>query len=84
MKIKICNYCTLSKLMLRFILPSQVQFWSQHISFLLVGVIVVTSIRGLLIQLTKFFDKISSSKSSNLIVLLLAQIMVGTLLILFL
>ncbi|VDD89895.1 unnamed protein product [Enterobius vermicularis] len=52
-----------------------VQFWSQHISFLLVGVIVVTSIRGLLIQLTKFFDKISSSKSSNLIVLLLAQIM---------
>uniref|UniRef100_A0A0N5AHE1 Golgi pH regulator n=1 Tax=Syphacia muris TaxID=451379 RepID=A0A0N5AHE1_9BILA len=52
-----------------------VQFWSQHISFFLVGVIVVTSIRGLLIQLTKFFDKISSSKSSNLIVLLLAQIM---------
>ena len=30
-----------------------VQFWSQHISFLLVGVIVITSIRGLLITLTK-------------------------------
>ena len=30
-----------------------VQFWSQHISFLLVGCIVVTSIRGLLITLTK-------------------------------
>lgn len=29
------------------------QFWSQHISFFLVGCIVVTSIRGLLIQLTK-------------------------------
>ena len=30
-----------------------VQFWSQHISFFLVGIIVVTSIRGLLITLTK-------------------------------
>lgn len=30
-----------------------VAFWSQHISFLLVGCIVVTSIRGLLITLTK-------------------------------
>lgn len=29
------------------------QFWSQYISFFLVGCIVVTSIRGLLIQLTK-------------------------------
>lgn len=52
-----------------------VSFWSQHISFLLVGCIVVTSIRGLLITLTKFFYKISSSKSSNIIVLILAQIM---------
>lgn len=52
-----------------------VRFWSQHISFLLVGVIAVTSVRGLLITLTKFFYMISSSKSSNFIVLLLAQIM---------
>ncbi|XP_054717798.1 Golgi pH regulator-like [Uloborus diversus] len=52
-----------------------VKFWSQHISFILVGVIVVTSIRGLLITLTKFFYAISSSKSSNIIVLALAQIM---------
>ncbi|VDL73233.1 unnamed protein product [Nippostrongylus brasiliensis] len=44
-----------------------VRFWSQHISFLLVGVIAVTSIRGLLITLTKFFLAISSSKSSNII-----------------
>ena len=51
-------------------------FWSQHVSFLLVGCIVVTSIRGLLLTLTKFFYAISSSKSSNVIVLLLAQIMV--------
>uniref|UniRef100_A0A8C5GI50 Golgi pH regulator n=1 Tax=Gouania willdenowi TaxID=441366 RepID=A0A8C5GI50_GOUWI len=52
-----------------------VKFWSQHISFILVGIIIVTSIRGLLITLTKFFCAISSSKSSNVIVLVLAQIM---------
>lgn len=52
-----------------------VTFWSQHISFIAVGIIVVSSIRGLLITLTKFFFAISSSKSSNVIVLLLAQIM---------
>ncbi|XP_046400358.1 Golgi pH regulator [Ischnura elegans] len=52
-----------------------VTFWSQHISFFLVGCIVVTSIRGLLLTLTKFFYAISSSKSSNIIVLILAQIM---------
>lgn len=50
-------------------------FWNQHISFFLVGCIVITSIRGLLLTLTKFFYRISSSKSSNLIVLVLAQIM---------
>ncbi|XP_044728648.1 Golgi pH regulator [Chrysoperla carnea] len=52
-----------------------VNFWSQHISFFLVGCIVVTSIRGLLLTLTKFFYKLSSSKSSNIIVLILAEIM---------
>lgn len=30
-----------------------VAFWSQHISFFLVGCIVITSIRGLLLTLTK-------------------------------
>jgi hypothetical protein len=52
-----------------------IAFWSQHISFFLVGCIVVTSIRGLLITLTKFFYTISSSRSSNVIVLILAQLM---------
>lgn len=56
-------------------LEIDVAFWSQHISFFLVGIIVVTSIRGLLLTLTKFFYKISSSKSSNIIVLIMAQIM---------
>ena len=49
--------------------------WSQHISFVLVGIIIVTSMRGLLIQLTKFFYAVSSSTSSNIIVLLIAEIM---------
>ncbi|KAH9583207.1 Golgi pH regulator B [Schistosoma haematobium] len=52
-----------------------VKFWSQQISFWLVGIIVVTSIRGLLITLTKFFHAIASTKSSNIIVLIIAQIM---------
>ena len=52
-----------------------VSFWSQHVSFILIGVMIVTSIRGLLITLTKFFYAISSSKSSNIIVMALAQIM---------
>ncbi|KAK2169999.1 hypothetical protein LSH36_5g14000 [Paralvinella palmiformis] len=52
-----------------------VRFWSQQISFWIVGIIIITSIRGLLINLTKFFYAIASSKSSNIIVLCLAQIM---------
>jgi hypothetical protein len=52
-----------------------VEFWAQHVSFLLVGIIVITSIRGLLITLTKFFYALSSSKSSNILVLCLAEIM---------
>ena len=52
-----------------------VQFWSQQLSFFLVGILIVTSIRGLLITLTKFFYALSSHKSSNIIVLVLAEIM---------
>uniref|UniRef100_A0A2K6QEF2 Abscisic acid G-protein coupled receptor-like domain-containing protein n=1 Tax=Rhinopithecus roxellana TaxID=61622 RepID=A0A2K6QEF2_RHIRO len=52
-----------------------VKFWSQHISSILVGIIIATSIRGLLINHTKLFYAISSSKSSSVNVLLLAQIM---------
>ncbi|CAG0887974.1 unnamed protein product [Cyprideis torosa] len=52
-----------------------VRFWSQQVSFLLVGCIVLTSVRGLLITLTKFFYAISSSRSSNAIVLVMGQVM---------
>jgi len=52
-----------------------VAFWSQHVSFIMVGILVITSIRGLLINLTKFFYAISSSKTSNAIVMFFAQLM---------
>ncbi|KAK8402779.1 hypothetical protein O3P69_000835 [Scylla paramamosain] len=52
-----------------------VQFWSQHISFFLVGCIIFTSIRGFILTLTRFFYAVSSSKSSNVIVLVLAHLM---------
>lgn len=62
-------------LVIWFGIEFDVKFWSQQVSFILVGIIIVTSIRGLLIKLTKFFYTMSSSKSSNVIVLCLAQIM---------
>ncbi|XP_067938286.1 Golgi pH regulator-like isoform X2 [Watersipora subatra] len=52
-----------------------VVFWSQQISFWLIGIMVITSIRGLLITLTKFFYALASRRSSNVIVLALAQLM---------
>lgn len=58
-----------------------VRFWSQQVSFLLIGIIAVTSIRGLLITIAKFFNAISSRKSSNLIVLVLAHVMVSVMVV---
>uniref|UniRef100_A0A1I7TLH9 Golgi pH regulator n=1 Tax=Caenorhabditis tropicalis TaxID=1561998 RepID=A0A1I7TLH9_9PELO len=52
-----------------------VRYWSQYISFFLVGVIAITSVRGLLITMAKFFVSISNIRSSNIIVLGFAQIM---------
>ena len=44
--------------------------------FLLIfpGIIIITSIRGLLLTMTKFFYAVSSSKSANIIVLMFAQV----------
>jgi len=56
-------------------LDIDVQFWSQHISFILVGIIILTSIRGFILTMTKFFYAVSSSKSSHIIVLIFAQLM---------
>jgi len=58
-----------------FRLEFDVAFWSQHVSFILVGVIVVTNIRGILIQFMKFFRAIASSVNTNIYIVLLAQLM---------
>lgn len=47
-------------------LEMDVAFWSQHVSFFLVGCIVVTSIRGLLLTLTKVHLKMISILSYEL------------------
>ncbi|TPX67885.1 hypothetical protein SpCBS45565_g03512 [Spizellomyces sp. 'palustris'] len=52
-----------------------VTFWAPQLSFVFVGVLVVCSIRGLLIQFMKFFRAFSSSLSPNNIVLFLAHVM---------
>ncbi|XP_008479049.1 Golgi pH regulator-like [Diaphorina citri] len=57
------------------VLITQVRIQVQIVLLAITGCIVLTSIRGLLLTLTKFFYAISSSKSSNIIVLVLAQIM---------
>jgi len=58
-----------------FGLDVDVTVWSQQISFIVVGIITFTSTRGLLLTMSKFFIWISSSKSSNIIVLFFSQIM---------
>ena len=50
--------------MLVSVFAPQVEFWSQHVSFILVGVIVVASIRGLLITFTKVHHLLRVAKLS--------------------
>lgn len=50
-------------------------FWAQLISFLLVGVLVFNSVRGFLITIGKIFHHVSTTLSSNSLVLLLGQTM---------
>lgn len=52
-----------------------VQFWSQQISFLLVGSIILASIRGFLLQLLKVVRAFSYFDQSNVMVLFMAQVM---------
>lgn len=47
-------------------LEMDVAFWSQHVSFFLVGCIVVTSIRGLLLTLTKVRNILIEYMKQNL------------------
>ena len=50
-------------------------FWSQAISFCLVGVLVFNSVRGFLITVLKIFRKMSSSLTPSTLVLGLGQVM---------
>jgi hypothetical protein len=52
-----------------------VQFWSQNVSFALVGAIIVSSVRGFLQRVLKLFDSFSSVSSAHVMVLLIAHIM---------
>uniref|UniRef100_A0A7S2WGS1 Abscisic acid G-protein coupled receptor-like domain-containing protein n=1 Tax=Mucochytrium quahogii TaxID=96639 RepID=A0A7S2WGS1_9STRA len=52
-----------------------IQFWSQFLSLIMVGVLVFTSVRGFLITISKIFHQVSTSISSNSVVLLLGQMM---------
>ncbi|KAI8866675.1 hypothetical protein GQ42DRAFT_127884 [Ramicandelaber brevisporus] len=52
-----------------------IEFWSQQLSFWMTGILVICSIRGLLIQILKFFNALSSRVSPNNIVLFLAWVM---------
>lgn len=51
------------------------EFWSQFVSFVLVSIIIVSSIRHVLQRLMQFFSVLSSYLSTSSLVLLLAQLM---------
>nr|ABY60744.1 hypothetical protein [Trichinella spiralis] len=79
--ITFCLSCTMFELIIFEIsvhlmgFDFDVKFWTQHISFILVGVIAVTSVRGLLITISKLFSIVSSDKWSNIVCLLLSEVM---------
>eukprot|EP01127_Copromyxa_protea_P014118 TRINITY_DN3887_c0_g1_i1.p1 TRINITY_DN3887_c0_g1~~TRINITY_DN3887_c0_g1_i1.p1 ORF type:complete len:443 (-),score=43.30 TRINITY_DN3887_c0_g1_i1:114-1442(-) len=50
-------------------------FWSQHISFVMVGIMIATSVRGFLIKLITIFYNYSNSVTSTYIALFLGQLM---------
>jgi len=52
-----------------------VKFWSQHVSFLFVGVLVGSQMRSFLLTLMKLFHRWSSGTTSDAIILLLTEIM---------
>ncbi len=52
-----------------------IELWSQQMSFVLVGILVLVSIRGLLLQCMKVFRVLSRSISSSVVLLILTEIM---------
>lgn len=56
-------------------LPFDIVVWWQYVSFLLIGVMIVMSIRGFLKSTIAIFQNWASAVTSNMIILLLAQLM---------
>ena len=52
-----------------------VEFWSQQISFVMIGAIVCNQIRGILIRIMRVFSYFSSVFTSNAVVLFLIELM---------
>lgn len=52
-----------------------VRFWSQHASFVLVGILVATQMRGFILQLMRTFRAWSNVFNSNSVILLLTEVM---------
>eukprot|EP01128_Nolandella_sp_AFSM9_P004930 TRINITY_DN2321_c0_g1_i1.p1 TRINITY_DN2321_c0_g1~~TRINITY_DN2321_c0_g1_i1.p1 ORF type:complete len:458 (-),score=73.80 TRINITY_DN2321_c0_g1_i1:99-1472(-) len=52
-----------------------VQFWSQYISFFLVGIMLVASVRGFLKRIMEVFIEYSSAVTSSLLAIFMGQIM---------
>ncbi|OQR71574.1 golgi pH regulator-like [Tropilaelaps mercedesae] len=52
-----------------------VDMWSQYVSFALIGVLVLVNIRSLLRNLSRLFNALARPSSSNVVVLVLAQLM---------
>ncbi|KAL7753299.1 hypothetical protein RI367_001074 [Sorochytrium milnesiophthora] len=65
----------LSTLVNHFNVSLDVNFWSQQISFIFIGILIVATIRGFLIQLMKFFRKFLTEGASENTVLFLSQVM---------
>lgn len=58
-----------------FYLDFDAEFWAQWISFSMVGVMVVASLRGFLNQVLKLFTHYTTTESSNLAVLFYSNVM---------
>eukprot|EP00164_Ancoracysta_twista_P005128 GFYU01006992.1.p1 GENE.GFYU01006992.1~~GFYU01006992.1.p1 ORF type:complete len:461 (-),score=48.59 GFYU01006992.1:39-1421(-) len=56
-------------------LQIDIKFWSHHVSLILVGILIVTSVRGFLRQLMKTFHAYSNTMTSNNLSLVMAEIM---------
>jgi golgi pH regulator len=58
-----------------FQIDIDVPYWSQAISFIMIGIMVALTVRGFLIKLLQVFSEYSSSFTSTHVALILTQVM---------